>query len=159
MPNDPTPDDPVSNDVNSQPPPGANPLARFPVTEAQIDRVMSVFYARIRSHDALGPVFAAHIGDSDAEWEAHIAKIGRFWRNAILREPVYSGNPMAVHMAAHDVKVPHFAPWLEMFEQVVRRELDAASAEAWIALAHRIARGFKMQLSERDNRGGVPNLG
>jgi len=136
-----------------------NPLARFPVTADQIDWVMEVFYARIRVHPELGPVFAAHIGETDAEWADHIDKIGRFWRNAILRDPVYSGNPMMVHMAARDVKVPHFGPWLEMFEQVVRRELPEASADAWIELAHRIARGFKMQLSERDNQGGVPMLG
>lgn len=136
-----------------------NPLARFPVTADQIDRVMAVFYARIRAHSELGPVFVAHIGDSDAEWADHIDKIGRFWRNAILRDPVYDGNPMMVHMAARDVKVPHFGPWLEMFEQVVRSELPKGSADAWVTLAQRIARGFKMQLGERDNHGGVPMFG
>jgi hemoglobin len=134
-----------------------NPLARFPVTEAQIDRVMIGFYTRVRRHPELGPVFTAHIGDTDAEWDDHIAKITRFWRNAILRDPVYDGNPMQVHMQAQDVKATHFTPWLGLFKEVLHRELPEDMAQAWLLLAERIARGFKIQLQDRDGT-GIPNL-
>ncbi|MCT4558310.1 MAG: group III truncated hemoglobin [Pelagimonas sp.] len=135
----------------------ANPLARFDISGDQIDLVMAGFYARVRGHPELGPVFIHHIGDTDAAWEAHIAKITRFWRNAILREPIYDGNPMQVHMQARDVRVSHFEPWLALFEEVLHHELPQEIALGWLALAERIARGFKIQLASRDNA-GVPEL-
>jgi hemoglobin len=62
---------------------------RFPISADQIDAVVAEFYAVIRTHPGLGPVFAAHVRD----WPAHEAKIARFWRNAILFERSYDGNP------------------------------------------------------------------
>ena len=62
-------------------------LARFPVSPEQIDQVVAAFYARIRTHPKLGPVFASHVTD----WPEHEEKIARFWRNAILMERGYDG--------------------------------------------------------------------
>lgn len=53
---------------------------RIDVTAEDITRVVTEFYAAIREHPGLGPVFAAHVTD----WPAHEAKIAGFWRNAIL---------------------------------------------------------------------------
>lgn len=135
-----------------------HPMARFPISDDQICRVMDAFYARVRAHPELGKVFGNHIGTTDADWDAHIEKITNFWRNAILREPVYNGNPMQVHMQARDVRVGHFDPWLGLFEEVLRVELPQDVAETWLALTHRIARGFKIQLADRDNPSGIPAL-
>lgn len=127
-------------------------LARFPITPAEIDSVVTEFYAVVRSHPGLGPVFAAHVTD----WPAHEQKIGRFWRNAILQERSYDGNPMAVHRAAGDVKGPMFDVWLGLFDSVLRRKLPADTAAAWSALAHRIGRGMRMGLNDEGN--GPPKL-
>lgn len=127
-------------------------LARFPVTPAQIDTVVSEFYAVVRSHPGLGPVFASHVSD----WTAHEAKIGRFWRNAILLERVYDGNPMAVHRAAGNVKGPMFDVWLGLFDSVLARNLPPETAAAWSALAHRIGRGMRMGLADEGT--GPPNM-
>ena len=127
-------------------------LARFPITHAEIDSVVTEFYAVVRSHPGLGPVFAAHVTD----WPAHEQKIGRFWRNAILQERSYDGNPMAVHRAAGDVKGPMFDVWLGLFDSVLRRTLPADTAAAWSALAHRIGRGMRMGLNDEGN--GPPKL-
>lgn len=127
-------------------------LARFPITPAEIDSVVTEFYAAVRSHPGLGPVFAAHVTD----WPAHEQKIGRFWRNAILQERSYDGNPMAVHRAAGDVKGPMFDVWLGLFDSVLRRKLPADTAAAWSALAHRIGRGMRMGLNDEGN--GPPKL-
>lgn len=126
---------------------------RFPVTDAQIDAVVAEFYACIRSHPGLGPVFAAHVTD----WPAHEAKIARFWRNAILFERSYDGNPLAVHRAAGDVRPGMFEVWLGLFDSVLRRELPAETAAAWSALAHRIGRGLRFGLEDRPE--GPPLLG
>ena len=55
------------------------------ITPVQINAVVAEFYAKIRLHPTLGPIFAAHVTD----WPAHEDKIARFWRNAILQERSY----------------------------------------------------------------------
>jgi hemoglobin len=128
---------------------------RFPVTPAQIEAVVAEFYATVRTHPGLGPVFAAHVTD----WPAHEAKIARFWRNAILLERSYDGNPMAVHRAAGDVRAQHFDVWLGLFDSVLRRTLPPETAAAWSALAHRIGRGLRMGVEDaRAAAGSVPGL-
>jgi hemoglobin len=129
---------------------------RFPITEAQIDAVVAEFYACIRQHPGLGPVFAAHVTD----WPAHEAKIAGFWRNAILFERSYDGNPLAVHRAAGNVRPGMFDAWLGLFDSVLKRELPAETAASWSALAHRIGAGLRYGLLGRaaTSPGGPPIL-
>jgi len=128
---------------------------RFSVSPDQIDLVVAQFYAQVRHHSILGPVFAAHVRD----WPAHEAKIARFWRNAILFERGYDGDPMAVHRAAGNVRAPMFDDWLTLFDQTLTAQLPRDTAQAWSALAHRIGRGLRMGIEE-DARtpGAVPRL-
>ncbi|WP_039017182.1 group III truncated hemoglobin [Halocynthiibacter namhaensis] len=126
----------------------SNPLQRFPITPDEITRVMTRFYARIRLHPVLGPVFNGILGDDRAVWGEHEDKIAGFWRNALLREQSYSGNPMQVHLATPQILDEHFPLWLDLFEEVLTAELPPETAAAWGALAHRIARGFRMRMSE-----------
>lgn len=126
-------------------------LSRFEISPAEIDTVVASFYAEVRKHSLLGPVFARHVSD----WPAHEAKIAAFWRNAILFERSYDGNPMAVHKAAGDVKPDMFPIWLVLFDTVLARNLSTHQAESWSALARRIGRGLSHGLA--DTR-GVPNL-
>ncbi len=116
--------------------------SRFPVTAAQIDAVVAAFYARIRMHPVLGPVFASHVTD----WPEHEAKIAAFWRNAIMFERQYDGNPMMVHKQAGNVRPGMFEPWLALFDEVLAQSLPEASAAAWSALAHRIGAGLRYGL-------------
>lgn len=126
---------------------------RIPVTETQIDRVLARFYAQIRAHPELGPIFAAHVTD----WPEHEAKIGRFWRNALLLQGGYSGNPMQVHMAAGNVRAAHFPVWLALFDDVLAQELPGDLAQSWSAFAHRIGRGLSYGLPAEDPS-DIPNL-
>ncbi len=122
---------------------------RFPITAAEIDTVVADFYAFIREHPGLGPVFAAHVTD----WPAHEAKIARFWRNAILYERSYDGNPMQAHLAAGNVRPGMFEPWLGLFDMVLRRNLPPDTAAAWSALAHRIGLGLRSGLVDSATSG------
>jgi hemoglobin len=126
---------------------------RFPITAPEIDRVVARFYAAVRAHPGIGPIFATHVTD----WAPHEAKIARFWRNAILFERGYDGNPMQVHLRAGNVKAAHFGPWLALFDQVLAAELPTETAQAWSALAHRIGRGLRFGL-ETYTPNAVPNL-
>ncbi len=129
----------------------SNPVQppRFAITDEQIAAVVHEFYAVMRTHPGLGPVFAAHVHD----WPAHEDKIIRFWRNAILHERSYAGNPMLVHRAAGDVRAGMFDVWLGLFDSVMRRELPPETAAAWSALAHRIGRGLRMGVMDRSAEG------
>ena len=124
---------------------------RLDITPQEIDTVVAAFYAGVRRHPVLGPVFARHVTD----WPAHEAKIGRFWRNAILFEGGYDGNPMAVHRAAGNVRPGMFTPWLQLFDATLAAHLRPEAAAGWSALAHRIGRGLSLGLQEY---GGMPNL-
>jgi hemoglobin len=126
---------------------------RIPVSEAQIDQVVTAFYARIRAHPDLGPVFAAHVTD----WPPHEEKIGRFWRNALLYQRCYDGNPMQIHKQAGNVKARHFPVWLSLFDAVLIEELPQALAQSWSTLAHRIGRGLSYGLPQES--GAIPHLG
>ena len=125
---------------------------RFAITEDQIARVVATFYACIREHPGLGPVFAAHVQD----WPAHVAKIIRFWKNAILHERRYDGNRAAVHRVAGNVRIGMFDVWLGLFDRVLRLELPPETAGAWSLLAHRIGRGLMFGMQGAD--GAPPSL-
>lgn len=119
-------------------------LARFDITPAQIEQTVALFYSAVRRHEVLGPVFGRHVED----WPAHEAKIARFWKKAILYQPVYDGNPMRVHLQAGDVMPDHFTDWLALFDESLRRSLPPETATAWSALAHRIGRGLRMGVED-----------
>ncbi len=125
---------------------------RFDISPDQIARVVGTFYACVREHPGLGPVFAAHVSD----WPAHEEKITRFWKNAILHERVYDGNPLAAHREAGNVRLGMFAVWLGLFDSVLRLELPSETAAQWSELAHRIGRGLMFGL--QGAAGAPPSL-
>ncbi|NRB01778.1 MAG: group III truncated hemoglobin [Rhodobacteraceae bacterium] len=128
---------------------------RIDIERAVIADVVAAFYAKIRIHPVLGPVFAAHVSD----WVHHEEKITRFWASAILHERSYDGNPMQIHMQAGDVHTSHFAAWLDIFEETVTEKVPAPQSEAWSLLARRIGRGLSMGVADvRRPSGAVPIL-
>jgi len=132
---------------------------RFPITAQQIDAVVALFYAEIRQHPMLGPVFMASIPDDSSRWLAHEAKIGRFWRGAILFERAYSGNPQRVHAMRPMIKPEHFEIWLSLFDDVLNKTLPEDTAASWSALAHRIGAGLRMGvIANQQPESGPPIL-
>jgi len=134
-------------------------LARFPISAEQINDVVTEFYRRIRLHDTLGPVFFQTVPDEPEIWREHEEKIARFWRNAILFERSYDGNPQQVHSQRPAVMPEHFALWLDLFDETVNETLPGDLASSWSALAHRIGNGLRMGVVQsRQKPGGVPVL-
>ncbi|MFT6674591.1 MAG: hemoglobin [Sulfitobacter sp.] len=130
--------------------------SRFDVNAEDIMRVVQAFYREVRRDPVLGPVFASHV----TNWPDHEAKIARFWRNAILGDRCYSGNPMQAHLQAGNVAPDHFVSWLALFDRILHRELAPAPARAWSALAHRIGDGLRSGLLVQQGRfGALPDLG
>ncbi|MEP2715328.1 group III truncated hemoglobin [Pseudophaeobacter sp.] len=143
--------------MTQAPEPADHPMKRFDITGDEIDRVVQLFYIRIRAHAELGPVFALYVPGDD--WPAHEAKIARFWRNAILREKSYTGNPMRIHVSRPEIQAHHFALWLGLFHEVLKAELPAEIALQWGALADRIGEGFRTGIvAMRQPRDAPPRL-
>jgi len=128
---------------------------RFDITRPDIERVVTRFYAAVREHSGLAPIFAVHVQD----WPTHEAKVADFWANSILHERCYEGTPVAAHVNAGNVKPGMFSTWLELFDQVLQSELSTKQADAWSQLAHRIGQSMRASVVERDTfDSGVPKL-
>lgn len=128
---------------------------RIDITEPEIRRVIATFYAAVRRHEVLVPIFAEHVGD----WPAHEDRIAAFWMGAILGRAGYNGSPMRAHLSAGNVRPEHFTIWLALFDESLRRTLPPWSARAWSQLAHRIGQGLRAGVENVDaGRGGPPKL-
>ncbi len=128
---------------------------RFDVTRPEIERVVAAFYAAIRAHPGLAPVFAVHVTD----WPAHEAKVADFWANTILHDRTYQGTPIEAHVKAGNVHPGMFESWLALFDRTLTAELSTDQAAAWSALAHRIGRSMRAAVVDREKLpGGVPKL-
>jgi len=129
---------------------------KFPITDAQIDALVSTFYARAREHPVLGPVFLDAVGTEHAGWAHHEAQIASFWRNAIGLDRSFSGNPMLKHLANKDIIPEQFTDWLALFHDVAQEVLPADAAAGVTALADRIGHSLKMGLVQFRQKDGLP---
>src|SRR5689334_11616852 len=71
-----------------------NVPASFP-TESQIEDLVTTFYARIRKHPTLGPIFERVIGD---DWTPHLKLMCDFWSSVMLTTGRYKGRPIPAHV-------------------------------------------------------------
>jgi hemoglobin len=98
-------------------------------------KLLHAFYADVRQHQVLGPIFNAHIKD----WNAHIAKIAEFWARQTGGPSSYTGGFVAAHVRV-GAKPEHFRHWLALWEFNCQRNLPAPEAGEMIELAHTLAR-------------------
>ena len=131
---------------------------RIAVTRKDIERVVARFYADVRQHPVIGPVFLDSLSNDAEIWRVHEAKITNFWANALLYERSYDGNPMMVHSGISAIRPEMFTHWLALFDDTLAQELPDAVAQQWSALAHRIGRGLRMGVETRAGHSGPPIL-
>lgn len=106
------------------------------IDEAVVDRVVDRFYARVRTDQLLGPIFAARIED----WTAHLARMKGFWRSVLLGSAEFTGNPMARHQQIAGLDQDHFSHWLALFYRTLQEECpQAAGADLFGQRARMIA--------------------
>lgn len=86
------------------------------VSEEYISVLVDAFYAKVRAHAELGPVFNDAIQEN---WPRHMQQMKLFWNSVALRTGTYKGNPMLVHKALTSAKPEHFAIWRSLFEQTL----------------------------------------
>jgi hemoglobin len=120
-----------------------------PVTEADIRRLLDVFYDRVRRDPLLGPVFARAVGTTDADWAAHLARLADFWSSLMLRSGRYRGDPFSTHLRLPDLEPAMFDRWLALFGESCAELFEPDVADGFSERAQRIARSLRMGLFER----------
>jgi hemoglobin len=96
------------------------------------------FYADVRQHELIGPIFNKQIDD----WPAHLEKIASFWARLTGGPSDYSGQMPAKHINL-GIDAEHFNAWLQLWRFDCSSHLKETEAQEMIALAHEIGRRLK----------------
>jgi len=113
------------------------------VSEAQLERLIPRFYARVRDDALIGPVFDSAIGD----WQQHLGKLVDFWSSVMLTSGRYKGSPVAAHLThLPTITPPMFDRWLMLWTEVTAEMLPPTTAAALQGKAARIAESLKLAL-------------
>jgi len=97
------------------------------INDAYVERMVDLFYGRIRADAMLGPIFAEHV----VEWKLHLERMNRFWRSVLFSSGEFDGNPMPKHVAIPNLERAHFARWLELFDETLG-EIGSPAARALV---------------------------
>jgi len=111
--------------------------------ETDLERLVPLFYARVRQDLLIGPVFDAAIHD----WDDHLERLVAFWSSVMLTSGRYKGSPMAAHMKHLATITPEmFDRWLALWAEVTTQVLPVHKAQLLQAKAARIAESLKYAL-------------
>jgi hemoglobin len=95
------------------------------------------FYADVRQHREIGPIFNQQIRN----WPEHVEKIGDFW-SAVIGGPPGYGGPMPQRHFPLGLEERHFQAWLDLWGRNCRIHLPPTEASEMILLAE----GFGVRL-------------
>lgn len=105
------------------------------------------FYADVRQHREIGPIFTAQIHD----WPAHLEKIADFWSGATGGPARYSG-PMPFKHVSLGLEEKHFAAWLDLWQRNCRNQLPSTEAEQLVAIAEAIGVRLRQIIAQNTDR-------
>ena len=100
--------------------------------------LLKYFYADVRQHQEIAPIFAAHIAD----WPTHLEKIADFWSGATGGQARYSG-PMPMKHVPLGLEERHFHAWLGLWSRHCHAHLAPKEAGELIALAETIGQRLR----------------
>lgn len=118
------------------------------INHENIQKLMDVFYAKVRKDPQLSTVFLPAVGEDNESWEKHKEKIGRFWRQMLLGEPVFDGQPLKKHIELPPFPREFFATWLNLFSASLHQIYEPEVAEAILHKATMIAQRFQVAIYE-----------
>ncbi|WP_295159776.1 group III truncated hemoglobin [uncultured Brachyspira sp.] len=114
-----------------------------------IEKLMDIFYARIRTHEQLGPIFNGAVGIDDESWERHKEKISKFWRTMLLNERLYMGNPVQPHINLLPFDIKMFDIWLSLFKECLNEVFEEKAADKYYEVADNVGKNFKAVLFQQ----------
>ena len=104
--------------------------------------LLRYFYADVRQHAEIGPIFAAHITD----WPAHLEKIADFW-SGVTGGPARYGGGMPMKHFPLGLEERHFQAWLGLWQRHCQMRLAPAEAAELIAAAETIGQRLRMMIA------------
>lgn len=99
-----------------------------------IEKLLRHFYADVRQHQLLGPIFNSKVEN----WPEHIEKIAKFWSQVTGGPARYAGGMPMRHIPL-GLREEHFKAWLGLWETNCRQWLTPECASELIGQAHQIA--------------------
>ena len=105
------------------------------------------FYADVRQHRVIGPIFTAQIED----WPAHLEKIADFWAGATGGPARYSG-PMPQKHFPLGLELEHFSHWLDLWRRQCQIRFPRAEARELIQLAEKIGERLRSLIAHDQSR-------
>ena len=104
----------------------------------KLQHLLKYFYADVRQHTEIAPIFAANITD----WPAHLEKIADFWSGALGGPVLYRGAMPMKHVPL-GLEERHFQAWLGLWARHCRAHLAPTEAEELIGVAETIGQRLR----------------
>lgn len=104
----------------------------------KLQELLKYFYADVRQHGEIGPIFAANIDD----WPAHLEKLADFWSGVTGGPATYNGAMPMKHVPLR-LAEQHFQAWLGLWGRHCRARFAPAEAEDLIAIAEAIGQRLR----------------
>lgn len=104
--------------------------------------LLRYFYADVRQHAEIGPIFNAHITD----WPAHLEKIADFWSGVTGGPARYAGGMPMKHFPLQ-LEERHFQAWLGLWHRHCQARLAPAEARELIAAAETIGQRLRLMIA------------
>ena len=111
-----------------------------------LNNLLRHFYADVRQHQLIGPIFNQEIQD----WPAHLVKIGQFWARILGGPSNYSGQMPMKHFPL-GLEPHHFAAWLALWDANCHCYLKLQEAGEMSQLAHDIGNRLKHLVAQEKN--------
>lgn len=96
------------------------------------------FYADVRQHNEIGPIFGENVED----WPAHLEKIADFWSGLTGGPALYGGGMAARHIPLR-LEEKHFQAWLGLWRRHCEAHLPAPEAAELITIAEAIGQRLR----------------
>lgn len=98
----------------------------------EVSFLVRTFYAKVRQHEELGPIFNTIVHD----WEEHLERLTDFWEMVLLQTGPGAGkfSPVPVHKEVdgkvdHSIQQAHFGNWLELWFSVLDAHFEGEHAD------------------------------
>ncbi|MFQ3224689.1 MAG: hemoglobin [Lentimonas sp.] len=114
-------------------------------------KLLRHFYADVRQHAEIAPIFAAKIED----WPAHLENIADFWSGLTGGPARYRGGMPWKHVPLK-LEEKHFVAWLGLWRRNCEAQLEPAEAAEMVAVAEKIGQRLRAIVANHSASGRMP---
>ena len=112
------------------------------------------FYADVRQHTLIGPIFNRQIQD----WPTHLETIADFWSN-VTGGPMRYAGPLPMKHVSLGLNGNHFEAWLDLWRRHCRAHIGGPEAEELIAIAESIGERIRSVILRNTGAAALPATG